>query len=121
VARADRPLLRPRAVPRAVHDLRGGGAGIAENEFAVSTGLLVGDQTRQRFAWQVLAGGRLRAERAHVALRGLALPRFRRGQDPARRLDAHQPRRYSMDLDANEFTVSLAIWFYRLPPLLGEE
>ena len=29
--------------------------------------------------------------------------------------------RYSIDLDANEFTASLSVWFWRLPPLLGGE
>ena len=29
--------------------------------------------------------------------------------------------RYTVELTAHEFTTSLSIWFWRLPPLLGEE
>jgi outer membrane protein with beta-barrel domain len=100
----------------------GGGAGIAENELAVSaSGLLVGDQTRQRFAWQVLAGIGYELNE-HMSL-SVGWRYLDLGEAKTQLVDSTFTNRgrYSMDLEAHEFTASLAIWFYRLPPLLGDE
>jgi hypothetical protein len=99
----------------------GAGAGIAETELRVSTGLLIGKNDRQRFAWQANAGvGYDFNERVKLSIgwRYLDL-----GEAKTQLADQSLTNRgrYSVDLEAHEFTTSLTIWFWRLPPLLGDE
>jgi hypothetical protein len=99
----------------------GAGAGIAKTDLAVSTGLLVGDDDVQRFAWQGFAGiGYQLNDHAQLSL---GWRYFDFGEAKAQLFDSSAVNRgrYSIDLDANEFTASLTVWFWRLPPLLGDE
>jgi len=99
----------------------GAGAGIAETDLKVSTGLLVGSSDRQRFSWQALAGiGYQLNDRVQLSV-GWRYLDF--GEAKTQLYDSAfvNRGRYSIDLDANEFTASLSVWFYRLPPLLGDE
>ena len=99
----------------------GGGAGIAETDLRVSTGTLAGDKARQKFAWQTFAGiGYQLNDRVQLSL-GWRYVDF--GEAKTQLFDAAQVNRgrYSIDVDAHEFTASLSVWFWRLPPLLGED
>jgi opacity protein-like surface antigen len=99
----------------------GAGAGTAETDLKVSTGLLAGTAQRQRFAWQALAGiGYQLNDRVQLSL-GWRYLDF--GESKTQLYDSAGVNRgrYSIDLDANEFTASLSVWFWRLPPLLGGE
>jgi hypothetical protein len=99
----------------------GAGAGIAETEFAVSTGLLAGSKTRQRFSWQADAGVGYELS-DHVKLSvGWRYIDFGQAQTDLIDQSSTNRGRYSIDLAANEFTTSLTVWFWRLPPLLGQE
>jgi opacity protein-like surface antigen len=100
----------------------GGGAGVGFSELKVNTGVLAGkDSEKQQFAWQGIAGiGYDLTERVKLSLgyRYLAL-----GQEKARLIDAAGVDRgnYKMDLSAHEFSASLAVRFWQLPPLLGDD
>src|SRR5262249_51540108 len=99
----------------------GAGAGMAFTDLAVSTGLLAGDDDASKFAWQGFAGiGYQITDRVQLSM-GWRYLDF--GHANTTLFDAaNQPiGRYSVDLSANEFTTSLSIWFWQLPPLLGEE
>jgi hypothetical protein len=98
----------------------GAGAGIAETDLKVSTGLLVGGKERQKFSWQMLAGVGYQMN-DHVQL-SLGWRYLDFGEAKTQLFDSTvlNRGRYSIDLDAHEFTASLTIWFWRLPPLLGE-
>ena len=99
----------------------GGGAGIAFTDLAVSTGLLVGDDDAQKFAWQGMAGiGYQLNERVKLSM-GWRYHDFGSVKTPLFDASVTNRGRYSMDLTAHEFTTSLSIWFWELPPLLGEE
>jgi len=100
----------------------GGGAGIGVSRMRVNTGVLTGkDNDRQNFAWQALAGiGYDLTERVKISFgwRYLGL-----GEARTRLVDTTNTDRgrYKIDLDAHEFTVSLAVRFWHLPPLLGDD
>jgi len=127
--RLDVPLRTPvRAVLGRVPFLEpvslyvGGGAGLGVSRMRVNTGVLFGKDTdRQEFAWQALAGvGYDLTERVKfsVGWRSLDL-----GQAKTRLLDSTNTDRgrYKIDLEAHEFTASLSVRFWRLPPLLGDD
>ena len=122
----------PRAGPRAAGTrapflepvtLYGGmGAGIGETDLDVSTGLLVGSTARrQQFAWQALAGIGYDLN-DHVKL-SVGWRYVDLGEAKTQLFDSTFTNRgrYSIDLDAHEFTMALSVWFWRLPPLLGDE
>jgi len=100
----------------------GGGAGIGVSKLSVNTGVLSGkDDDRQQFAWQGIAGiGYDLTDRVKLSLgyRYLGL-----GEAKARLLDSTGADRghYKIDLEAHEFTASLAVRFWQLPPLLGDD
>lgn len=100
----------------------GGGAGIGVSRMRVNTGVLTGkDNDRQNFAWQALAGlGYDLTERVKISFgwRYLDL-----GEAKTRLVDSTNTDRgrYKIDLEAHEFTVSLAVRFWQLPPLLGDD
>jgi opacity protein-like surface antigen len=98
----------------------GGGAGLGNTDLAVSTGLLEGSNEKQRFAWQALAGiGYDLSDRVKLSLgwRYVDLDSVK-----AQLFDQAGIRRgtYEIDPEANEFTASLSVRFWRLPPLLGD-
>jgi len=99
----------------------GAGAGIVDTDFAVSTGLLIGSKESQKFSWQVLAGiGYELSE--HVTLSvGWRYLNFGKAKTQLVDSTFTNRGRYAMDLEAHEFATSLTVWFYRLPPLLGDE
>jgi hypothetical protein len=109
------PFLEPLTV------YMGGGAGLAMTDIAVSTGLLVGDDDARELAWQGIAGiGYQLNERVKLSM-GWRYHDF--GEAKTQLVDASITNRgrYSVELTAHEFTTSLSIWFWQLPPLLGEE
>jgi opacity protein-like surface antigen len=128
-ARLDVPLRTPiRAVMGRVPFFEpaslylGGGAGIGVSRMRVNTGVLTGkDNDRQQFAWQALAGiGYDLTERVKISFgwRYLGL-----GEAKTPLFDSTNAvrGRYKIDLEAHEFTTSLAVRFWQLPPLLGED
>jgi Outer membrane protein beta-barrel domain len=99
----------------------GGGAGMSNTEFAVSTGLLVGSHETEQFSWQANAGIGYQLNE-HVKL-SIGWRYLDIGKVKTQLVDSTFTNRgrYSMNLDAHEFTASLSVWFWRLPPLLGTE
>ena len=98
----------------------GGGAGLGNTELDVSTGVLAGSNDSQRFAWQALAGiGYDLNDHVKLSLgwRYLDLEKVK-----AQLIDqaAINRGRYELDPEAHEFTASLSVRFWRLPPLLGD-
>jgi hypothetical protein len=99
----------------------GGGAGMGDTDVAVSTGLLVGNKEVQQFAWEALAGfGYQLNDRMQLSVgyRYLNLGDFKTELVDSTFLDRG---RYRLSVDAHEFNASLTVWFWQLPPLLGEE
>ncbi len=98
----------------------GGGAGLGNTELAVSTGVLAGNDEEQRFAWQALAGIGYDLN-DHVKL-SLGWRFVDLDSVKAQLVDQAliNRGRYQIDPEAHEFTASLSVWFWRLPPLLGD-
>jgi opacity protein-like surface antigen len=98
----------------------GGGAGIGNTELDVSTGVLAGSNDSQRFAWQALAGiGYDLNDRVKLSL-GWRYVDLEKVKAPLFDQAAVDRGRYEIDPEANEFTASLSVRFWRLPPLLGD-
>jgi hypothetical protein len=109
------PFLEPLSI------YGGAGAGYAVTDMAVSTAVLFGSDDTEEFAWQALAGvGYQLNDRVKLSLgwRYLDL-----GQVKTQLFDTAfiNRGRYRIDLEAHEFNASLSVWFWRLPPFLGEE
>ena len=110
------PFLEPLSI------YAGGGAGMGFSKVNVNlSGVATGKDDRERFAWQALAGfGYELTERVKLSLgwRYLGL-----GESHTRLTDVTgtDQGRYSIDLEAHEFTASLGIRFWQLPPLLGDD
>ena len=110
------PFLEPMSI------YFGGGGGMGFSKLNVNLqGVAAGKDDIQRFAWQALAGfGYDLTERVKLSLgwRYLDL-----GSPHTRLVDATNTDqgRYSIDLEAHEFTASLGVRFYQLPPLLGDD
>jgi opacity protein-like surface antigen len=97
----------------------GGGAGLGETDLHASTGLLFGSDTAQDFAWQAIAGfGYALNQRVKWSF-GWRFYDLGEAKTPL--VDSTQTvrGRYSIDLEAHEFTTSLSFVFWRLP-FLGE-
>lgn len=109
------PFLEPLTI------YMGGGAGLAFTDLAVSTGLLVGDDRAQEIAWQGIAGiGYQLNERVTLSM-GWRYHDFGKVKTQLNDASFTNRGRYTVDLTAHEFTTGLSIWFWQLPPLLGEE
>lgn len=109
------PFLEPLSI------YAGAGAGYAFTDLAVNTAVLFGGDKTEELAWQALAGiGYQLNDRVKLSL-GWRYLDF--GSAKAQLYDTAgiNRGRYRIDLDAHEFTASLSVWFWRLPPLLGEE
>jgi opacity protein-like surface antigen len=109
------PVLEPMSI------YFGGGGGMAFSKVNVNTGVVTGKDDINRFAWQALAGfGYDITDRVKLSLgwRYLDL-----GSPHTRLVDSTgtDQGRYSIDLEAHEFTASLGVRFYQLPPLLGDD
>jgi opacity protein-like surface antigen len=99
----------------------GGGLGMAFTDLAVSTGLLAGDDDASKFAWQGIAGiGYQLNDRVTLSM-GWRYHDLGHANTQLFDAASQMRGRYSIDLSAHEFTSSLSIWFWQLPPLLGEE
>jgi opacity protein-like surface antigen len=110
------PFLEPLSI------YAGGGAGMAFSKMNVSgPGAVTGKDDIERFAWQALAGfGYDLTDRVKLSLGW----RYLDLGSPHTRLEdttGTDQGRYSIDLEAHEFTASLGVRFWQLPPLLGED